>query len=140
MDLDQLLRAGPRVQPIDVLGEQEEGGDLLLQLRYRPVTGVGLGIVADLLAPAVPLPDQVRVTGEGLGGGELGGVEAPPEAALASEGRDAGLGGDASAGDHEHSLGSSQGIAGPLRLRHHCSSRYPCVHADSRTVGLYRRR
>lgn len=76
-----------------------------LQLDQRQVSRVGL-LGEDQLPPVVvELPHQGGVSLEGLGAGQGGGVVAPPEAALAAEGGDAGLRRDAGAGEGHHVLG-----------------------------------
>ena len=65
MDLDQISRAGPLVEGVDVLGHQSEpttaSGKPLLELHEVQVGGVGFGLANRLETLQVPLPLADRV-------------------------------------------------------------------------------
>ena len=69
MQLHYVPAAGPPMQSVYVLGEEDEGGNMAFQLGERLVAGVGGSFPHQLAAPGVPLPDEAWVSVERLGGG-----------------------------------------------------------------------
>ena len=82
------------MQSIHILGDQGKVGAALLQLCQGKMAGVGAGLSYQTAAPVVPLPHQVRVSGEGLGRGQFRRVVLVPESVLAAKRGNARFGGD----------------------------------------------
>lgn len=100
VQLHHILAASPLVQPIHVLGDQQEiTVEVLLPVRQGIVGRVGLHLGHQPAAPLVPLPDCVRLPREGLRRGQFHGVVAGPQTTLCfSEGGYAALCGNSGAG------------------------------------------
>ena len=72
-------RTGPLVQVVDVLGDEGGTRGVGFDRRHGQVSGVRLGMSDDPASPLVPAPHELRVRTERLWGGQLLGVELPPE-------------------------------------------------------------
>ena len=109
--------AGPLVQVVDVLRAQEEGvaprREPALQPGQRRMGGIGRGGQGVAPAHVVEGVDGDGVGREGLGRGELGGIEARPQAVAVPEGPEPALGRNAGAGEDEdpHRRAAPQGAA-----------------------------
>lgn len=83
MDFQKVLGASPAVQLIDVLGDDHDPAALLAQpgltLGNGPVPRVRLRAPHDLPPVVVELPHPGRVVGEGLGSGQVLGLESRQE-------------------------------------------------------------
>ena len=77
--LEDTLAAGPLVQPIHVLRNERESRHTAGERRQRVVTGVRVGLANQFTTEFVPVPDELRITLEGFGRGEILGVEIGPE-------------------------------------------------------------
>jgi len=78
--LEHAGTAGPLVQAVHVLRDQRESRDASRKLRQREMTGVRLGLANQFTAELVPVPDELRITLEGFGRGEILRTEIGPEA------------------------------------------------------------
>jgi hypothetical protein len=111
VQLDDRPRARPLVQPIDVLGHEQEVAHEPLEARERPVAGIGLGTRNQAPTPLVPVPDEPRIAARRLGRRELLGAKARPEPGLCvTEGGDPALGGDAGAGERDDAARAPQSL------------------------------
>ena len=126
MQLDDVPTARPRVEPVHVLGGQQEPGPPALQRRDRLMGPVGLERGDLLASPRVPLPHQPRVPLEGLGRGQVLGAEVPPKPLGPAEGGHPALGRDAGPGEDEHPLRAAQ--AGARRPQRLLQVGYPLRH------------
>ena len=88
--------AAPRggMQAVDVLRGQQELRCPLLQRDEGLVSGVGAQGRDGLPAPGVPLPDEMRIAGEGFRSGQVLRAVLPPQAARSAERGHAALRGD----------------------------------------------
>jgi hypothetical protein len=100
--LEYVFRTGPAVKTIDILGDENEGGQLLFPSSQDEVTGIGLSSGDDSPAPVIPFPDQGRVPLKSFRCGQVFGSKLFPQAVFAAKGRDAGLGGDPGAGENDN--------------------------------------
>ena len=97
--------AGPFVQIVDILGDQEHiAGELTLQPGQRQVGGVGLYPGQPGAATVVETVDQRRIAPEGFGGCQVHGVVLLPQAIRVAKGGHSGLRRDAGTGQHHQAL------------------------------------
>jgi hypothetical protein len=80
MHLDHALGARLGVKAVDVLGDHALEHPPALELRERPVGGVGLLAVEGLEARPVEVPEAPRVAVEGVDVGDLHRVDLLPQA------------------------------------------------------------
>src|SRR5262249_53855075 len=106
--LDHLLRTGPLVQPVDVLGHDRLNQATPLELRQREMTGVRLGVGEDAHPQRVELPDLVGVAPERVDGRVLHRVVLRPDSAAGPEVGNAALGADPRAGQDDARLALAQ--------------------------------
>jgi hypothetical protein len=109
VQLDDAVRAAGLVQSVHVLGDDPVQAGQLLQPRHGPVAGVRPGVAdgapAEVAAGPVAPPGD-RIAGESLVSHRGG---APGRAGRTAVVRDAGIGGQAGAAEHDHAA-----VAGPL--------------------------
>ena len=77
--LEDTLAAGPLVQAVHVLRDERESRHTAGKLGQREMTGVRVGLANQFTTEFVPVPDELRITLEGFGRGEILGVEIGPE-------------------------------------------------------------
>ena len=77
--LDQVLRPGPLVQPVDVLGDHRVEQPGPLELDERGVRAVRLLVPERLEALAVEAPEPLRVAAEGVDVGDLHRIDVGPQ-------------------------------------------------------------
>ena len=93
---------GNLVQTVDVLGHHGHPGARQREAGERIVSRIGPAAPHELPAPAVPFPDEARVTPERFRGREFLRAVRPPEAALATERGHPRLRAHPRSGEHEH--------------------------------------
>ena len=71
MKLDHIIVSRTLVQAIDILRDERESGHEFREPRQRKMAGIRLGCGYQFAAPAIPLPDQLRILCERLRGREL---------------------------------------------------------------------
>ncbi len=101
VDLEDVPAAGLEMQAVDVLGDQREIGRALFHGSERMVSGVAVHLADDDAPPVVEFPDEGRIAREGLRRRQIRRPVIAPEAALASEGRDAAFRGHACPGEDD---------------------------------------
>ena len=112
MQLQDIAAARAVVEPVDILGDQRESRGALLECHQRVMRRVWFRGGDLLAAPVVPFPNQARVALECFGRGKLLGPELVPQTARTAKGRDAALGGDAGASQHDDRFSGSDPLAG----------------------------
>ena len=98
MYMEDVPAARTLMQVVDVLGDQREVGRAGFELGQREVAWIGLRGRDQAAAPVVPLPNQLWITREGAGRGQIFGAEVFPKAACAAKGRDSAFRRDARSG------------------------------------------
>src|SRR6185436_19117936 len=111
VQLEEAPAAGPRMEAVDVLGDQGEGGEEGLPAHQGEVRRIGPGSGGGLVTPGVPAPDFARIGPEGLGGGQLFGAHPLPEAAGPPEGVEPALVRHAGAGKGDGAPGRADALA-----------------------------
>ena len=113
------------MQSVDVLGDEPGRPAPQEEAREGAVGGVGLAGGEEAAAMIVPLPHRVGIARQCFRGGELLGAVGAPQAARVAKGGDAGLGGDARAGQrHDAARVTHQGAGFLQRSRagHHAGA------------------
>src|SRR5215210_110553 len=120
VQLDDLLAAGLLMEAVHVLGDEGEGGHGPFEPCEGPVPGVGICPLDQPAPPRVPLPYELGVVREGLGGRELLRVVPRPEPRLrVAELGHAALGRDPGARQRRHAAGAAHGLdQTPRKARH----------------------
>jgi len=104
VQLDDVRAPRARVQPVDVLGQDRPAQPEPLELGERSVCSIRLCSTEAVKSIPVEAPDAARISPEGVERGDLERVDVPPHPAVGAKVRDARLGGDAGACQHDERL------------------------------------
>ncbi len=103
--VDDAGRAAPLVEIIDVLrAEKQAVLQIGFELGERAMAGIRFGGRSGAAAHGVELPHQSRVAAKGFGRPDFLDAVGPPQAARATERRNAAFGADARAGEDEDAV------------------------------------
>lgn len=101
MQMDDLARPRALVQVVDVLGDDADVMAGIGKCGKSAMAGIRLALHDLRGAPAVPAPEQRRITPETRFAGEFGWIKPRPQAGEGiAEGGDPAFGGHAGAGEH----------------------------------------